>query len=69
MLSAAGLSSVPKNCLVTDTGVFLKTDISLTTSGETTFIDVAIAQAAASTHVNRAASVDDAACAAARRTG
>jgi hypothetical protein len=47
--------------------VFLKVDISTSISGVTTYIDVAIAEATASTHVHRAASADGAACAAAEK--
>jgi hypothetical protein len=47
--------------------VFLKVDISTSISGVTTYIDVAIAEATASTHLHRAASADGAACAAAEK--
>jgi hypothetical protein len=67
MLTTAGSSCVFEKPLVADTGVFLKADISISISAVTTCIDVAIAEAAASTHVNRAASADGAACAAAEK--
>jgi hypothetical protein len=52
-----------------DTGVFLKADISTSINGVTNRIDVAIAEATASTHVlaNRAALIDGAACAVAEK--
>jgi hypothetical protein len=67
MRTTVGSSCLFEKPLVADTGLLLTANNSTSISGVTTYTDVAIAEATASTHVNRAASADGTACAAAEK--
>jgi hypothetical protein len=67
LLTGNGSSCVFEKPLVADTAVYLKADISTSISDVTAYVDGAIAEATASTHVlvNTEALIHGAACAAA----